>query len=81
MRNPTFLQQKSKKLGQFFQIEKLLINSICEYFGRTGYLTPALSAMGKYLVVSLVSHWDCLIEVKPDPNIRDDKQYMKSTQG
>ena len=38
MGNPIFLQQKSKKLWQFFQME----NSMCEYLGRTGYLTPIL---------------------------------------
>ena len=42
MGNQTFLQQKSKKLGQFFQIENFWRNSMCVYLGRTGYLTPIL---------------------------------------
>ena len=44
METPIF-QQKSKKLGQFFQIEKLLENTMREYLGRTGYFTPILHCL------------------------------------
>ena len=56
MGNPTFLQQKSKKLGQFIQIEKLLDKFYVWIFRKDWVFNSyfALSAMWKYLVESLL---------------------------
>ena len=55
MGNPTFLQQKSKKLGQFFPIKKRLDQFYLWIFRKDWifYSYYALSEMGKYLVESL----------------------------
>ena len=60
MGNLTFFQQKFKKLGQFFQIEKLLDKFYVWIFRNDWIFNSyfALLAMGKYLAESpLAAHW------------------------
>ena len=69
MGNLTSLQQKSKKLGlchSSFKSKNFWINSMCEYIFRKDwifYSYSALSAMGKYLVESLLLQ---IVETRDD---------------
>ena len=43
MGNPTFVYNRNlKSKGSSFKWKNFWINSMCEYLGRTGYLTPIL---------------------------------------